>query len=118
MKVVYDEIYKDYQIIIESKFMKDHYIWGEGYTNVVRLDYSVFNPIGEPLHIESYQFEMVPQPKVKKFLFWKIKPKLTFKEEVEEWVSDLVLFLQQRIDKELFENEVTDGLMDSLKQFN
>lgn len=116
--MVYDEEYKSYRVVIHSKFIKDYYDFYEKLTNAVRLDYEVYDPTGNFLELERYQFTVIPQQKAKRFLFWEFQPKTTFKEDVEDELKALIEFIKGKIDKRLFEKEVTEGLMDSLKQFN
>lgn len=115
MKQIHNEIYKGNEIIIHAKYMEKYYDWNEHWTNAVRMDYVVFSPDGKPVSIENYQYTIVPKKKPYNILFWKVKPKITFEEDVKEELNCLIEFIKNAIDRKIREKEMTEGLLDSLK---
>ncbi|MCP1159300.1 hypothetical protein [Bacillus infantis] len=119
MKLLHEEVYKDYTIKIEGKYIKDYYDYYEKETDAVKLEYRVLTPERNQLIIDyDFQYEYVAKKKPIRILFWAIKPRQTFREQVEDGIEDIVYFCKKRIDKKLFELEMTEGLMDSLSKFN
>jgi hypothetical protein len=115
MKLLKVDTYKGYSLSINGEFKQGYYIWGEGNRDIVRLEYKVTNPEGNNFYIESHQFSIVPEKKPKKFLFWTIQPKATFEEDVNEELESMIEFVHSKIDKYLYEKEMTDGLLESLR---
>lgn len=116
MKSIYDEAYQEYKIKIEAKYITDHFDWDEKYTNAVKLYYTVTTPWNTELIIDDYQWETFAEKKPKRFLFWKFHPKLTFEESVRNGLNELIEYVKDEIDKRVYENKMTDGLLDSLRK--
>jgi hypothetical protein len=115
MKLLHSERYKGFDIEIYAKYIEEYYDWNEHWTNAVRLEYTVFSKEGHPVYIERFQHTVVPKKKPWKLLFWKIKPKTTFEDDVKEELNDTIEFIKKKIDIKFHEKEMTDGLLDSLK---
>ena len=115
-KVLYDEKYRGYSITIDGKYKSNDYCWEHGDTESVMLSYSVFDTMGMPVYIERFQWEMVYKQKPKRFLFWIIKPKLTFEEQVKEELDYAIQYIHNTIDRKIHDQEITDGLIESLRK--
>lgn len=116
MKTLHNEIYKGFIINICGRYIKDYYDWDEGITNAVRLYYNVTTPDGDNFEIDDYQYYTVAQKKPTRFLFWTFKPKLTFEEQVKEDLNYVIEIIKNDIDKKLYEEEMTRGLLESLRK--
>jgi hypothetical protein len=113
IKLIHSEEYKGFTISISAKYKKDYYSF-KGRTEAVYLYYTVRNADYEEIEIDDSHVEIVAKQQPHRLLFWKIKPRLTFKQQVEGELTDLIYYLKREIDRRLHEQEVTEGLLDSL----
>lgn len=100
--------YKDYYIEINGEFD-----WNEvDGCDCVKLTTYIFKGF-EIIH--SFQ-DMLNSKKPFKFLFWKVSKPKSLKQLTEEEIEDNVHFCKKYIDRLIYKNEMTHGLLDSLEE--
>jgi hypothetical protein len=117
-KNIHTENYKGFDIIINGEFKHNVYDFVNGYTDAVYLYYYVYDDKSIELLLKDniyHQAKVVYKDLPTKFLFWTFYPKETFEQKVKREIDDLIHYIKSEIDQHLYEKEITDGLLDSLK---
>lgn len=107
MKELINMDYSDHKIIINGSFG-----WNEWKgCNCVRLYVDIRNKKGKL--IEEYT-DVINEEKPFKLLFWEIGKIPSLKQLTKDGIEDNVFYSKSFIDKLIYKQEMTDGLIDSL----
>lgn len=122
-KILHSEFYKGYTLLIKGEYRSNVLVRrGMGYVenDVVYLYYKRF--VGN-IDVNSNNFVDVPninvvtvqKPLIEKSFFKKNNNQKSFEELVSEKFQLIIGTMRNKIDLEIRDQEVTDGLLDSLK---
>jgi hypothetical protein len=116
MKLLHEENYKGFIINIHGRYIEDYYDWTEKDTHAVKLEYLTTTVDNKNFYINGFQYKYVVEKKPYKFLFRTFYPKTTFEEDVREEINYLTEYIKDKIDVYLYEQEMTNGLLESLRK--
>lgn len=115
MKLIHNEEYRGFKLYISGRYIDDYYDWNKGRTNAVRLYYEIEDCKGNELKIHDWQYTTVAKEQSSRFLFWEFNSKINFEQQVKNEIEEVISFIKSTIDGKLYEEEMTKGLLDSLK---